>query len=288
MRPEALRAEIARCPRARAAPDRGRRERRHDADGRVRSARGDCRHLRSRGAVAARRRRARRLGRAQPRARASARRDRPRRLGRLGPAQDAARSPRSAPCSRTRARVTPTARSPSRPSTSSERRRGRREHGHPHARVHAPAARARRLPRLRDGRRRRASASTSSGSGSSAASSPGWCAESGDFELALEPECNIVCFRHAVPRGRGLRRPPGAHPRRRQRERPLLRRADEAARRHLAALRAHEPGDRAQRPLVRACCAGATAPPRLSARRRARRAPAAPAARRARARARRS
>jgi L-2,4-diaminobutyrate decarboxylase len=25
--------------------------------------------------------------------------------------------------------------------------------------------------------------------------------ESGDFELALEPECNIVCFRHRAPAG---------------------------------------------------------------------------------------
>ncbi len=25
--------------------------------------------------------------------------------------------------------------------------------------------------------------------------------ESGDFELALEPECNIVCFRHRAPEG---------------------------------------------------------------------------------------
>ena len=82
-----------------------------------------------------------------------------------------------------------------------QRRPRRREHGHAHARVHAPAARGRGLPRVRDRRVPMACARTSSGSGSSGRELAGLVRESGDFELALEPECNIVCFRHRAPAG---------------------------------------------------------------------------------------
>ena len=111
--------------------------------------------------------------------------------------------------------------------------------------------------------------------------------ESGDFELALEPECNIVCFRHRAPDGADS----DAHQERirseRQRERELLPRADAAARRDLAALRTHERRDDARRP-ARAARGATRRPPCGSdgAPARARRARAAAAARRARGRAR--
>ena len=64
-----------------------------------------------------------------------------------------------------------------------------------------PHALVRRLPRLRDRRRRRAAQLTSSGCGSSVRELAALVRESDDFELALEPECNIVCFRHRPPEG---------------------------------------------------------------------------------------
>ena len=172
MRPDALAAEIAAAARARASiRSRWSRPPAPRPTGAFDPLEDDRRHLRRRGAVAARRCRARRLGRAEPGARSPAGRHRPRRLGRVGPPQDAA-VPRALPrCSRTRARGMPTARSPRRPSTSSA------------AATRAPRtwARARSSARDRSSRWSPTSASrpwaptacgrTSSGSGSWAASS---------------------------------------------------------------------------------------------------------------------
>ena len=151
MRPAALTAEIAAARDARISPDRRRRDRGHDVHGRIRPARRDRRHLRRRGAVAARRRRARRLGRAEPGARTPTRGHRPSRLGGVGSAQDpAVPGARLAPRVRARAGCVWGIRAEGR--LSLRRRPGRGEHGHAHARVHAPAARRRGLPRIR-GRR---------------------------------------------------------------------------------------------------------------------------------------
>ena len=87
-----------------------------------------------------------------------------------------------------------------------------------------------------------ASGSTSSGSGRWARSSRNWCGRAATSSSRSSRSATSSASATAS-RGRGRGCPPGAHPRRRQRERPLLRGADQAARRHLAALRAHEPGD---------------------------------------------
>ena len=187
--------------RARPAPDRRRRDRGHDVHGRVRPARGDRRHLRRRGAVAARRRRARCLGRAQPCARATARRHRPRRLGGLGSPQDPA-VPGARIAARVRARAgclwgvrrrrpttssAPTTPAPRTWARARSSARGRSSRWWPTS-VSPPSAAT-------------ACGCTSSGSGSWARVLAELVRESGDFELALEPECNIVCFRHRAPTG---------------------------------------------------------------------------------------
>ena len=71
--------------------------------------------------------------------------------------------------------------------------------------------------------------------------------ESDDFELALRARVQHRLLPPSPSRGHGLRRAPGAHPHRGQRERRVLRRADEAARRNVAAQRAHERRDDTRR-----------------------------------------
>ena len=76
----------------------------------------------------------------------------------------------------------------------------RREHGHAHARVHTPATLAGRVPRLRDGGHRRPARARREAVGARAGARGDRPCER-RFELALEPECNVVCFRHRVPEG---------------------------------------------------------------------------------------
>ncbi len=230
MRPEALAAEIAAARARGQRPDRGGRDRGHHAHGRVRPARGDRRHLRRRGAVAARRRRARRIGRAEPAAGSAAGRHRARGFGRVGSPQDAS-VPGARLVTRVRARA----------------RRIRRVRPAGRVSLPQPATRAPRTwARARWSARDRSSP-WSPTSGFATVGAEGlrthverlWelgreLADAGARERRLRARARARVQHRLLPpplrAGRRFRRAPGAHQAQRSTPAGLLRRADAAAR----------------------------------------------------------